>query len=242
MAKREKKKADNPGVPEYMVTFGDMMALLLTFFIMLFSMSQITPDVRFRTVLEAIQREFGYARSAEITPGPNEKARNSMLTKIAALGRARIKNTVNGGVKIRSAKGDQPQMPTGPHVPGINFIEIDFAKGGITLDKKAKRELDDFSKEQRGHFSMLEIVGFTTKQPIEEVTSQFRDHDELASARCQAVKRYLINEEGIYADRLYYSVRGVNRSELDNFTIDANPASVRIYTIETLVEDFGDSG
>ena len=30
-----------PGVPEWVVTYGDMMSLLLTFFIMLVSMSQL---------------------------------------------------------------------------------------------------------------------------------------------------------------------------------------------------------
>ena len=32
------------GVPEWVVTFGDMMSLLLTFFIMLVSMSEIRQD------------------------------------------------------------------------------------------------------------------------------------------------------------------------------------------------------
>ena len=41
---RKKKKSEAPilmGAPEWMVTFGDLMSLLLTFFVLLFSMSEI---------------------------------------------------------------------------------------------------------------------------------------------------------------------------------------------------------
>ena len=36
------------GIPEWVVTFGDMMSLLLTFFIMLVSMSEMKQEEKFQ--------------------------------------------------------------------------------------------------------------------------------------------------------------------------------------------------
>jgi len=47
------------GVPEWVVTYGDMMSLLLTFFIMLVSMSELKEDGRNRAMMDAIRQRFG---------------------------------------------------------------------------------------------------------------------------------------------------------------------------------------
>src|SRR5690606_21337153 len=49
-----------PGVAEWVVTYGDMMSLLLTFFIMLVSMSEVKEDEKYRAVMEALQHYLGY--------------------------------------------------------------------------------------------------------------------------------------------------------------------------------------
>ncbi len=54
----EECQCEEGGAPEWMVTFGDMMSLLLTFFIMLLSMS--TMDVvKYRQVVESLTGAFG---------------------------------------------------------------------------------------------------------------------------------------------------------------------------------------
>ena len=55
------KKSELPpeeGAPTWMVTFGDMMALLLTFFILLFSMSEIEVE-KFREATKSLHEGFG---------------------------------------------------------------------------------------------------------------------------------------------------------------------------------------
>ena len=47
------------GAPEWMVTYGDMMTLLLCFFVIIVSMSEIKKDEKFLQVLESIRSAFG---------------------------------------------------------------------------------------------------------------------------------------------------------------------------------------
>lgn len=53
MKRRERKRSEDKGAPKWMVTYSDMVTLVLVFFILLFSMSQI--DV---TKFESITRSF----------------------------------------------------------------------------------------------------------------------------------------------------------------------------------------
>jgi flagellar motor protein MotB len=53
------KKLEKRGVPAYMVTLGDMWSLMLTFFIMLFAMSQVDAT-KFKKVEGSLKNTFGY--------------------------------------------------------------------------------------------------------------------------------------------------------------------------------------
>ena len=61
-----------PSVPEWTVTFGDLMALLLTFFVMLLSMSEFKNNSKFRNVAESMERRFGQGQaSGEFVRNPH---------------------------------------------------------------------------------------------------------------------------------------------------------------------------
>ena len=47
----KKKNKGGGGAPEWMVTFGDMMSLLLCFFVILVSMSEMKQDQKFQEVM-----------------------------------------------------------------------------------------------------------------------------------------------------------------------------------------------
>jgi chemotaxis protein MotB len=57
MTKRKKPEPD--GVPAWVVTYGDMMSLLLCFFILLAAFSELKKPDEFQKVLDAIQEAFG---------------------------------------------------------------------------------------------------------------------------------------------------------------------------------------
>ena len=58
MSKRPAKKPPEEGAPEWMMTFGDLMSQLLTFFILLISFS-IFDEVKYNRVKGALEYSFG---------------------------------------------------------------------------------------------------------------------------------------------------------------------------------------
>ncbi|MBD3345469.1 MAG: OmpA family protein [Chitinivibrionales bacterium] len=57
MAGKKKKEEQKKGAPEYMTTYGDMMTLLLCFFVMLLAMSTIDP-AKFHVAASSFQNAF----------------------------------------------------------------------------------------------------------------------------------------------------------------------------------------
>ena len=66
MARREKKVSK--GAPDWMVTYGDMMTLLLCFFVILLSMSEMKKDKKFHEVMDSIRAAFGYDGTIGVVP------------------------------------------------------------------------------------------------------------------------------------------------------------------------------
>ncbi len=52
-----------PGVPDWVLTFGDMMSLLLCFFILLFAFSEPKNDKKRDQLVESILEKFGTAEA-----------------------------------------------------------------------------------------------------------------------------------------------------------------------------------
>lgn len=65
MLHRRKKKEEESGAPKWMVTYSDMVTLILVFFILLFSMSQVDAQ-KFRLITESFQQRqiFDFLSSA----------------------------------------------------------------------------------------------------------------------------------------------------------------------------------
>ena len=65
------------GCPDYMMTYGDMMSLLLCFFVMIVSLSKIKEEELFRAAADSIRKSFGYTTS----PKPIDADRSMLLTR-----------------------------------------------------------------------------------------------------------------------------------------------------------------
>jgi len=174
-----------PGVPEWLVTFGDMMSLLLTFFIMLVSMSEMKSESRVASAVEAMKKQFG--RDKDHQPGAS-----------------RLR-----GAKIEAPVGPNPQVKgvrPGKHVMvggSVLFGEHDVVP---TDDERMRLKL--IADQFQGKLQRIEIRGHTSRRPLPK-DSKFGDHFDLAYARCREVQR-LLEEMGLDAKRMRLTVAGPN--------------------------------
>ncbi len=180
-----REKPPEAGVPEWILTYGDMMSLLLCFFIMLFSMSTLQV-VKVQAAIESLREGFGYT-GASLTP--KGKA-NASKPRINSAARARRSETLAGGQPIQAPKGDNRT------VQNIRVDEEDvrdglirFEAGSDELTDRAKEELQLIYDQLVGSPYKIQIAGYTTPG---EQGGLLRTEMDLAYTRATNVRDYLI--------------------------------------------------
>jgi len=233
------EEEDQAGIPEWVVTFGDMMSLLLTFFIMLVSMSEIKEQQRFQALMESMRKSFGYHAATISTLPGNFKPHNSAFANLASLGRARRANTMRGGDKVRAPVGDYPRVQAlrpAEHqtIGGV----ISFKEGSAELDEEQKQILLATVREIGGKPQKIEIRGHTSTRPLPP-DSPYKSHWDLAYARCVNTMDFLV-KFGINPKRIRISVAGENEPrhiKNDPLLLKKNPR-VEVFMLDELTGDF----
>ncbi len=204
----DQEEDEAPGIPEWVVTFGDMMSLLLTFFIMLVSISEIKQDEQYQALVESIRKQFGHDASiAAMVPG-DAKPRNSKIANQASMGRAKRYNMMRGGDKVRAPVGDHPRVRVvRPGTRTAVGTVITFDENSVVLTEQDKRDLQVLGLEIGGKPQKIEVRGHTSGAPL-PTNSPFADHWELAFRRAKAVATFLINDLGIESQRIRIGVAG----------------------------------
>jgi len=226
------------GIPEWVVTFGDMMSLLLTFFIMLCSMSEIKEEQRYQAMVDSLRKRFGHdAAILSAVPG-KVSHNNSALEKLASMGRSRRADIMRGGAKVRAPIGDSPRPVHTPEsgriaVGGVVF----FPEQAWMLDEKQKRTLENIASNFGGKPQIIEIRGHTSNAPLPK-GSPFLDHWDLAYARCNQARNYLV-KLGINPKRIRISVAAANepRHKGNDPILARENSRVEIFMLSELAGD-----
>jgi len=241
MAKLKKKVVQDeapPGVPEWVVTYGDMMSLLLTFFIMLVSLSEMKQEGQLRAMMDALQERFGSA--ASMTSGVPGKSlqENSFYGAMRSTG-----NRSEDGVKKRS-------KDSGGHVGKFETVErlnqgTVVTIGGPTmfdpftaeLNEQILENLDILASIIKQRPNLICIRGHASPEPL-PFDSPYADQFELSFARAQAVANYFIEVKQIPPARMIVSAAGETEPRLltrDSQTL-MNNHRVDVFLIDTYIK------
>ena len=127
-----------PGIPEWVVTFGDMMSLLLTFFIMLVSMSEMKEDEKFQAMVESLREQFGHDMSqASLVPGSIRPRKLKSWNTNARWGGPKKKDLHNGGQEVKAVIGENEKVQiVRPGDDSSIGGQVYFDEKAIELDRR----------------------------------------------------------------------------------------------------------
>ncbi len=227
------------GIPEWVVTFGDMMSLLLTFFIMLVSMSEIKKDEKFQAMVESMKQRFGHELSMDsVSPG-DHRSRSSQFRMLSTASRAKKKDTHKGGVPTKAPVGEEERVriirPGGNTAIGTVVF---FESGTFELSEQARAALAKEVEQLSGKPQKIEIRGHTAQQLAAQGANPM-DAMDLAYRRCRTVMNYLVETHGFPTERIRCAPAGASEpmylsSDPDKMRL--NPR-VEVFLLEETVDD-----
>ena len=228
-----------PSVPEWVISFGDMMSLLLTFFIMLVSFSEPRKDEKFNALLQQLQKQFGKDLSKlDLTPG-GIVARQASVARGLSLGRANRRRALTGTEYATGVPGNTHQVRMiRPGAQTAIGTVVFFSEGSADLSEDARAAVRTQQEAFAGKPQKIEVRGHTALRQQEE-GSDFDDNWDLAYQRARNVMRFLVEELHTDPQRIRLAVAGPNEPlhlGVDAAKMRENPR-VELYLLEEVVSD-----
>jgi chemotaxis protein MotB len=224
VARRKKKASAPPGAPAWMLTYGDLVTQMLTFFILLFTFSTLD-TVKFRDAVISLQGAFGVLSggtqllnlSDMPTSIPTLEQTNPMtisrMVEVKNLLDKAIEEIDKKGSPDQQNKGKQDQTETQQNTVQLVQTIIDekglrirftdpvlFDLGKSDLKPEAVAILRAVGDILSTIPNRIQIEGHTDNIPI--ATSVFRSNWELSSARALSVVHFMVNEGGLRPENL----------------------------------------
>lgn len=179
------------GVPDWVLTYGDMMSLLLTFFIMLVSMSELKKDDKFQGVADSLHEQFGYESSQNSLAPGDYRARNSEVAALAMMGRSKRKAALEGGAEKKSSAGEFERVRnvrSGDRT-AVGTV-ITFSGDGAELTEEHKIDIRRTAPALQGKPQKIEIRGHASRKP----PADGGDPWDLAYRRARNTMRFMADE------------------------------------------------
>ena len=187
-----KKKQECPSIPGWLVSFGDLMSLLLTFFILLFSMSTVSVD-KFNQSVRGITEAFGGRSMTQdartLIPNKIELNFKDMHPKLKK--KKQLKKELMQIKQMFEQAGIEAQVIEhgDKYVLRINSDKI-FNPGSDVPTKEAMAYFNTFCKRFKNSGYRINIIGYTDNRPIR--SKKFANNWELSAMRAVNILRLFV--------------------------------------------------
>ncbi|GLO66889.1 MULTISPECIES: flagellar motor protein MotS [Oceanobacillus] len=249
MKRRSIRQKTKKGAPKWMVTYSDMITLILVFFILLFSMSQID-QTKFDQVTESFQNRMilDFLPSAvpldHPTENTGEKSDNGTLDEIEPIYLAKDE------VEDRNDELDDLMMSVSQYLEENNLNDVITANRndrGVVLVLQEKilfKSGEAEILEEAGPFlnhigsllsdlpNQVKVEGHTDSRPISNY--RYPSNWELSGARASSVVRYLIEAKSLHMER-FSTVGYADTVPLEPNTSESNMSKNR--RVEIIILD-----
>lgn len=250
--RKNKKQAEQAGSPAWMTTYSDLMSLLLTFFILLFSMSAVSEE-RFKEAADSLRSALIGSSSDSILDSDGETIVDMDLNEFDGIDPEEIiseappvdpnyipeevvelYDTVNLFLEEEGLNAD---VTLSRDQEGV-YIDIQeailFDSGSATLKAVGSEKLGQLAELFELFDNEIIIEGYTDDVPMN--SQQFPSNWELSTGRALSVLRYLSESYDISPSRLSARGYGEHRPIAPNDS-DENRAMNRRVNIVIVHDD-----
>lgn len=242
MARSNRQAKAPSGAPDWLVTYGDAMTLLLCFFVIIVSMSEMKQDQRFQQVMESLRQAFGGYEGSPGSVPLDDLPTNTLIQKLLELEVVNMKDqqgdTDEEGIHGRKFRVTNVRDGLEVVVGG----RITFERFSATLMPEARELIAATAERLRGYNTKILIRGHATREPLPE-DSMYEDARDLSYARAKSVAREL-EANGVRSIRIVPVAVGDTEPLVRQAYTDERRAlnrRVEILVTEDLIDDYAGS-
>jgi chemotaxis protein MotB len=209
---RGETKLETAGMMRWLLTYADMITLLLALFIILFAISTIS-RVKFQRLVHEISGGFNSTDSINNPPNGGTTGSEAGQTQDANM--ASVKNQLDRYIAQRNL---QQKVQTQITKQGLTITLLSdkayYNSGSADLRPETKQLLDVVAGTIQHVRNDIRVEGNTDNVPI--ATSSYPTNWELSAARATNVTRYLVEHDHIAPTRLSFAGYGEFRPKYPN--------------------------
>lgn len=214
--KFNRRRHDNSkkGAPLWMVTFSDLVTLILVFFVLLFSMSQIDA-IKFKAIADSFKERQILEFYPSIIPSNEPPSDSAVDPDTGADKKQGSDGDSKGSLEETSLGQLLEEVETFLDENGLEDVivatrnergviivlpeKVLFPTGEATILSSAEPFLNKVGELLANMPNMIKVEGHTDNRPINNF--RYPSNWELSSARASSVIRYLINTQQLDSSR-----------------------------------------
>ncbi|WP_152446611.1 flagellar motor protein MotS [Bacillus sp. THAF10] len=224
---QRRKHEEDKGAPKWMVTFSDLFMLVLVFFILLFSMSQIDL-VKFKAVAESFKQvnfldyhpsavPFEHPTDFSVETETTNNQKEETVSMDAAESEKKLQELLSEVQDFLEANDLEDVVVANRTERGIVLVleeKVLFETAEARILPIAHPFLDKVGMLLAKLPNLVKIEGHTDNRPIS--TEKYPSNWELSAARASSVIRYLIEEHSLDPERFVAVGYGDTRPIVQN--------------------------
>ncbi len=230
---KKKAEAEKENAERWLLTYADMITLLMLFFIVLYSMSSVNP-AKFMELSAGLEAAFS-GGSSFIFPGASSASRGLMEFSGKYTSGKRKGQETRPSAKLKKTKAlfkteiEARNAMVREDERGLVITlasDMYFEQGSAVLEGNVRSVLKKVSSVVNSMPNFVRIEGHTDNARAGKTA--YETNWELSSARSINVLRYMIQEEGVNPKKLSAVAFGESRPIDDNDTVEGKAYNRRV--------------
>lgn len=226
MAKKRKSEEEHVNHERWLVSYADFITVLMIFFVVLYSMSQI--DVaKYQQVATSLNTALGDGSGKNIIGTDQPNITDGKVTPIPEV--TQMENAKKETDKYLKEAGLSGKVGTSIEERGLVISLQDtliFQSGSATIEPAQREILIKLGNILKDMPNYIRIEGHTDNVPIKNAT--YTSNWELSAIRACNIVEVLINDGKLSPSKISASNFGENRPIADNKTLEGRAKNRRV--------------